>query len=197
MRLIHHLHQLSVSIRIRHHLHRLASTCSPATPAMIRHLTQSEAIAIDEQLFNDYHFSVVQLMELAGLSCAQAIAKCYPLDGDKPHCDRVLVLCGPGNNGGDGLVCARHLSLLGYRPTLVYDHADVDAPPKELFSMLLDQVKQMRLPLLSVPPTSAQIDTDFGLVVDALFGFSFKPPVRPKWLPWMNALRMTNLPIVR
>ena len=72
--------------------------------------SQSEAIKIDEELFGDYGFSVDQLMELAGLSVATAIAKTYPLvKGDTNN--SVLVCCGPGNNGGDGLVAARHLKL--------------------------------------------------------------------------------------
>lgn len=37
--------------------------------------SQEEAQAVDEELFNEYQFSVDQLMELAGLSCATAIAK--------------------------------------------------------------------------------------------------------------------------
>jgi NAD(P)H-hydrate epimerase len=48
-------------------------------------------------------------MELAGFSCAVAIAKCYPLSTLSNG--NVLVCCGPGNNGGDGLVCARHLKM--------------------------------------------------------------------------------------
>lgn len=46
-------------------------------------------------------------MELAGLACAQTLAKVYP----KKHYPRVLVCCGPGNQGGDGLVATRHLSV--------------------------------------------------------------------------------------
>ena len=49
---------------------------------------------------------VMQLMELAGLACAQTVAKVY----SKEKYSRVLVCCGPGNQGGDGLVAARHLS---------------------------------------------------------------------------------------
>ena len=49
-------------------------------------------------------------MELAGLSVATAVAKTYLSDkGD--NSPTVLVCCGPGNNGGDGLVAARHLKL--------------------------------------------------------------------------------------
>lgn len=33
---------------------------------------------------------------------------------------RILVACGPGNNGGDGLVAARHLRHYGYQPTIYY-----------------------------------------------------------------------------
>ena len=56
-------------------------------------------------------------MELAGLSCAHAVAKAFPLER---RGQRVMVLCGPGNNGGDGLVCARHLAMLGYEPVVHY-----------------------------------------------------------------------------
>jgi NAD(P)H-hydrate epimerase len=44
-------------------------------------------------------------MELAGLACAQTLAKVYPREKYR----RVLVCCGPGNQGGDGLVAASHL----------------------------------------------------------------------------------------
>lgn len=40
-------------------------------------LNQTEATNIDVELFNDYKFSVDQLMELAGLSCAQIISNVY------------------------------------------------------------------------------------------------------------------------
>ena len=44
-------------------------------------------------------------MELAGLACAQTLATVY----SREKYPRVLVCCGPGNQGGDGLVAARHL----------------------------------------------------------------------------------------
>ncbi|CAF3541315.1 unnamed protein product [Rotaria sp. Silwood2] len=45
------------------------------TTPKISYLTQQQAKDIDEELFNEYKFSVDQLMELAGLSCASAIGK--------------------------------------------------------------------------------------------------------------------------
>ena len=53
-------------------------------------------------------------MELAGVSCAEAFMRTYP-DASTP----VIVFAGPGNNGGDGLVAARHLALRSYRVTIV------------------------------------------------------------------------------
>ena len=81
----------------------------------LRLLNQKEAIDIDQELFNEYGFSVDQLMELAGLSCAHAIYDAYNDTIAKKDSDKnikSLIICGPGNNGGDGLVCARHLSLI-------------------------------------------------------------------------------------
>jgi NAD(P)H-hydrate epimerase len=62
-------------------------------------------------------YTLDQLMELAGLAVAQATAAVFPLvkEGVEAPAPSVLVLAGPGNNGGDGLVAARHLALWGYR----------------------------------------------------------------------------------
>jgi hypothetical protein len=61
-------------------------------------------------------FSLDQLMELAGLSVSQVVYRVHPLNRGK----RVLVAVGPGNNGGDGLVAARHLCQYGYQPSVYY-----------------------------------------------------------------------------
>lgn len=45
---------------------------------MTRYLNQAEAAALDQELFTEYKFSVDQLMELAGLSVATAVAQAYP-----------------------------------------------------------------------------------------------------------------------
>ncbi|CAB3364550.1 Hypothetical predicted protein [Cloeon dipterum] len=152
---------------------------------MVRYLGQQEAIDVDVALFNEYRFSVDQLMELAGLSCATAIAKSFP----EKVGQEVLVCCGVGNNGGDGLVCARHLALLGYKPSIYY--VKRPDPSKTLYNNLVCQCEKMGIPFMEV----SDVDSKYGLVVDALFGFSFKPPVREAFVPIMQALKTTKIPI--
>ena len=63
----------------------------------------------------DLGFSIEQLMELAGLSVASAVQEVYQQRrSDDADANRVLIVCGPGNNGGDGLVAARHLHHFGF-----------------------------------------------------------------------------------
>ena len=70
-------------------------------------------------------------MELAGLSCAHAIYDAYKTRENPEKNLRTLIIAGPGNNGGDGLVCARHLSLLaGFDDPVIYYPK---RPSKELF----------------------------------------------------------------
>ncbi|KAA0200426.1 NAD(P)H-hydrate epimerase [Fasciolopsis buskii] len=156
-------------------------------------LRQTEAQQIDQELFNEYGFSVAQLMELAGLSCAMATAKAYPLNTLTAWNGSVLVCCGPGNNGGDGLVCARHLKLFGYKPTVIYPRE----PTKPLYKNLAHQCTQMDIPIISHPfPEVSELDSQFDLVVDALFGFGFKPPVSEEFKPLLDRMSETTLPVI-
>ncbi|XP_034247329.1 NAD(P)H-hydrate epimerase [Thrips palmi] len=169
----------------------LSISCSRfkvSSAIMVKYLQQDEAVNIDLELFNEYKFSVDQLMELAGLSCATAIAKCYRPDQAKGS---VLVCCGPGNNGGDGLVCARHLKLFGFSPSVYYPKRT----DKPLYENLLHQCLAMDIPVIENAPTADLLNSSYNLIVDALFGFSFKPPVRPLFVPILEALRNTESPI--
>ena len=132
-------------------------------------------------------------MELAGLSCAHAISDAYKSVVKKEGGLKCLVVCGPGNNGGDGLVCARHLSLIdGFDdPHIFYPKR----PGKPLFEGLVNSCSKMGLPFLESFPDATGLNENYDLVIDALFGFSFRPPVRPSFEAVMTALAATSTPV--
>ncbi|KAG7103784.1 hypothetical protein HYQ46_001449 [Verticillium longisporum] len=65
----------------------------------LKTLGAKAAAALDKDLMSAGAFSIDQLMELAGLSVSQAVYKVHPPSKGR----NILVACGPGNNGGDGL----------------------------------------------------------------------------------------------
>jgi hydroxyethylthiazole kinase-like uncharacterized protein yjeF len=94
------------------------------------------------------------LMENAGRAVARAVRRrCRPC--------RVLVLCGPGNNGGDGYVAARLLAEIGW-PVAVA----ALAPPRE-GSDAASVAWRWRGPTVAFAPDEA---VRVGLVIDAVFG---------------------------
>ncbi|XP_071950398.1 NAD(P)H-hydrate epimerase-like [Antedon mediterranea] len=167
------------------------SSTTMATSKTLKLLSQDEATEIDQLLFNEYKFSVDQLMELAGLSCATAIAQAYPLNTSITNGRNVLICCGPGNNGGDGLVCARHLKLFGYRPTIFYPKR----PSRELFQNLTTQCSMMDIPFVSSLPQSDDMNKTYMFIVDAIFGFSFKGEVRAPFKDVLDTLKTVTIPI--
>jgi len=58
---------------------------------------------IDQKAYEKYQMPSIMLMENAGISLAEEVKKCLRPNG------KIIVVAGTGNNGGDGLVCARHL----------------------------------------------------------------------------------------
>ncbi|KAH0703361.1 pyridoxine/pyridoxamine 5'-phosphate oxidase 1, chloroplastic-like isoform X5 [Solanum tuberosum] len=137
----------------------------------ISYVSQQEAIEIDQMLMSPLGFTVDQLMELAGLSVASAIGEVYS-PSEYTH---VLVICGPGNNGGDGLVAARHLHHFGYKPSICYPKRNTEPP----FAGLVTQLESLSVPFLPVEDLPVQLSSDFEIIVDAIFGFSFHGNLRP------------------
>ncbi|GAM88491.1 hypothetical protein ANO11243_065240 [Dothideomycetidae sp. 11243] len=151
----------------------------------LRTLSAKAAAALDEHLMSTGSYTIDQLMELAGLSVSQAVYRLSPPSSTP----RVLIACGPGNNGGDGLVAARHLHLLGYRPTIYYPK-----PGKaEIYKRLGAQLRDLRVPTTQ-DFTSAMRETDF--VVDAVFGFSFSGEVREPFPAVIEAMRDAKVPVL-
>uniref|UniRef100_A0A9J2PH48 NAD(P)H-hydrate epimerase n=1 Tax=Ascaris lumbricoides TaxID=6252 RepID=A0A9J2PH48_ASCLU len=161
--------------------HRMSSACGG-----MKYLKQDEAIAIDQELFTEYGFSVDQLMELAGLSCAHAVASSFPRG-------KVLVVAGPGNNGGDGFVCARHLKLFGYTPSILYPKQS----SSDLMKRLVTQVTKMGINFVNEDTIKqpSDISNDYALVVDAIFGFSFRPPLRSPFDTIIDAITKSAVPV--
>ena len=111
-------------------------------------------------------------MELAGVACAEAFMRTYP-DPSTP----IYVFVGPGNNGGDGLVAARHLALRSYPVTIVLPKE----PKQAYFASLVSQAASHGCQIVtSKAPTPTELDAN-AIIIDALFGFSFSGPPRPPY----------------
>lgn len=159
----------------------------------ISFVSQAVAKEIFQDLVTEYTFSVDQILELSGYSCAVAIAKVYPKTKLTKGKGSILVCCGPGKNGAEGLVCARHLKLFGYRPTVFYPMP----PGKQLFQKLATQCEKTDIPFLLYLPSEVQLITDsYNLIVDAIFGCNFQSPTTQEYQTIIQLLIKSKLPTI-
>lgn len=152
---------------------------------VLRTLGPKAAAALDEELMSTGAFTIDQLMELAGLSVAQSQFRFSSPSKTR----RLLIACGPGNNGGDGLVAARHLHHFGYQPTIYFPKQG----KAEIYARLRKQLEQLSIPFTD--DFQAALSTADG-VIDAIFGFSFSGEVREPFPSVILALAETKLPVL-
>lgn len=123
----------------------------------------------------------IALMENAGRAVAQAIQKRWPARA-------VTVLCGPGNNGGDGFVTARHLSEAGWpvRVALLGAREHLRGAAGHHAQLWRGAVE---------PLTPAALE-GAELVVDALFGAGLNRPLEGFALEVLTGAAQRKLPVV-
>jgi ADP-dependent NAD(P)H-hydrate dehydratase / NAD(P)H-hydrate epimerase len=125
--------------------------------------------------------TVIELMENAGSAVARAIEKRWSVR-------RVIVLCGPGNNGGDGFAAARHLSETGWpvRIALLGSCDHLVGAARHHAELWLGTIE---------PLTPAVLD-GAELVVDAIFGAGLSRALEGSSVETLAAAARRELPIV-
>ncbi len=120
------------------------------------------------------------MMEAAGGAVAVAIGGRWPM---RP----VTVLCGPGNNGGDGFVVARHLEAAGWPVKVAL------LGPREKLSAEAAYAASLWKGTLT--PFSVHSFDGAGLIVDAIFGAGLSRPLEGHAIALVEAMKTVGIPI--
>lgn len=124
--------------------------------------------------------SLRELMEAAGAACADYVDAAYP---DR----RIVVLCGPGNNGGDGLVAAARLASRN-RQVVVFELVGETASPEREWAAKEWPGVRQPLDQLSL--------SDGDVVVDALFGAGLSRELNGSVRAVVEQVREAQVPVV-
>jgi NAD(P)H-hydrate epimerase len=153
------------------------------------HLTRSQLREIDRRASADYHIPGIVLMENAARA---VVAEACRMLADE-CCGKILILCGGGNNGGDGLAVARHLHNRG---------ADVEIglccdPASYQGDALINWqiVSAMKIAAGSFD-VSMLTDPQPMLIIDAIFGTGLNKPPREPFGSIARAVNDSGLPVL-
>src|SRR5580692_7779952 len=140
-------------------------------------LTAEEMGAADRRTVEEFGVPLELLMERAGAAVAAFCLRRYGA------ASQVVVLCGKGNNGGDGFVAARALMQAGQTVRVVLlgriDEVKGEAATalkrlrSEASTVIVDEAVDEATLTACVPMIE-----DAGLLIDAVVGTGFKPPLR-------------------
>ena len=122
------------------------------------------------------------LMENAGRAVAEEVSRRFPDAG------LVAVLCGPGNNGGDGFVAARHLRERGYALRLGLA-GEVSRLPADAAIMAKSWAGE-------IEPLAPALLAGADVVVDALFGAGLARPIEGELGRLIEAVNASGIPVI-
>lgn len=158
----------------------------------MRIVTAEEMRAADVATAERFGIASMDLMRRAGSAVARFVAREFP------DSHRVVVLCGKGNNGGDGFVAARELVALGreVRVVLLGNPGELKGDAKAAFSeMEIAPLIARAEPELAAAEVTSLLD-DADLLVDAVVGTGFAPPLRGVAAALRDRVNALRAPVV-
>jgi len=162
---------------------------------MEKTLTREEMLELDRKAIEEYKIPGIVLMENAGRNVAEEILKML----DDPQQAKVAILCGKGNNGGDGFVVARHLHnhSISVYVFLVAKISDIlkDGDAGTNLQILLN----MKIPvkeILDIPGVNSILKelNGYNILADALFGTGLSGDVREPFKTLISGVNNLNKP---
>jgi len=145
----------------------------------------SEVRELDRLVINEFSIPGATLMARAGTAAYDVIRLRWP------DARRICVVCGVGNNGGDGYVVARLALEAGYDVT-VYQLGD----SKNLKGDARSAVRELEAKGLKPVSFSHQLFAGFDVIVDAIFGTGADREVSGEWLAAIDAINHAASPVL-
>ena len=147
--------------------------------------TAAQVRALDRHAIDDLHIPSYTLMTQAGEAAVVALRSCWPSK------QRIAVLCGPGNNGGDGYVVARlaQSMRIDVRVISLSDPAELQGDARRAHD---DFVAASG----AVQPWSEGCLANAEVVVDAIFGTGLSRALDPTMIERINAINDCGAPIL-
>ncbi len=161
----------------------------------VSYLSREAVREVDRRAIQELGIPGVVLMENAGRAAAELVLRVRPRADDRP----VVILCGRGNNGGDGLVVARHLQIHGV-PVHVLLLAPGDSVRGDA-AVNLHIVRRARIRLDELAPGDdlarflAPVN-EASLLVDALLGTGASGNPRSPYAEAIQAANDSGAPVV-
>ncbi|WP_227285279.1 NAD(P)H-hydrate dehydratase [Boseongicola sp. H5] len=142
-------------------------------------LTAAQMRGVETAAIDSGSVTGLELMERAGRGVVEAVFAEWPDLAQAPH--RAVVLCGPGNNGGDGFVVARLLKGFGWEVE-VFLYGDPDHLPPDARANYERWRELGAVTMRGIDPPPLQDDSlvvpECSLIVDGLFGTGLTRPFR-------------------
>jgi ADP-dependent NAD(P)H-hydrate dehydratase / NAD(P)H-hydrate epimerase len=154
-------------------------------------VSAAEMREIDRVTSERFGVPSLTLMENAGTAVAMFVVSQYP------EAKRIGVFCGKGNNGGDGFVAARKLLEAGkdVRVLLLAERSELRGDAAEMFDRLsLAPFTASSNEQLKVDPVREVFDAE--VLVDAILGTGFRPPLSGLYAEAIAALNASSVPVV-
>jgi len=152
---------------------------------MIELYTAQQSQAIDHYAIQQKKIPGLLLMKRAGLFSYETLLSHYP------NAQKLLIVCGTGNNGGDGFVVAQLALMAGIEVTLVLS-GEIETLKNDALSVY-QEVAQLGMELSAFPQDSLN---DYDLIIDALFGTGLDRDVSGEIANWINLINATNTPVL-
>lgn len=154
-------------------------------------VTAGEMRAIDRASSERFGVPSLTLMENAGTAVADHVLTYYK------NAQKITVVCGKGNNGGDGFVAARHMHLRGklVDVILLADPAELKGDAAEMYRNLPSEAVVVRSSE-DLKGDRLQSLCSADLYLDAILGTGFKPPVQGLYAAAITVLNATKVPVI-